>query len=379
MSIVTINDEYLSNIANAIRDKNLSSDKYNPSEMANAIKNIPVITDTEPVLEDIIVNPKITEQTIVPSANYDGIGQVKVNAVTSSIDSDIKSSNIKKGVNILGVNGTLEEGIIPTGTKFINSNGDYDVTNYANASVDIDIIEPTGTIEISANGTYDVKNYASASVHVESSGGSYAPRYFSFNGCTYEDLNPEVSGIDGKNLESLEKSFISCSKLKSIDLSKLNTSNVTTLASLFSGCSSLTNVNLENFDVSNVTNMRYVFKNCSSIVNLDLSSWGTCKSKYFNDMFYGCSKLQSIDLRNFNTTGAGQTTSSMFQSCSSLKHLDMRSFDFYVSQYSSMFSGVPNDCEIIVKDDTMKTRIKSFQSTLTNVKTLEEYLAEGGV
>lgn len=41
MSIVTIEDTNLTNIANAIRSKNGTSDTYKPSEMATAIENIP--------------------------------------------------------------------------------------------------------------------------------------------------------------------------------------------------------------------------------------------------------------------------------------------------------------------------------------------------
>lgn len=106
MSIVTIDDKHLTNIANAIRQKNGASDKYNPSEMANAIKNID--GGAEPILQNVTVSPKTTEQTITPSEGYDGIGQIKVNAVTSSIDGNIKAENIKKGVTILGVTGTLD-------------------------------------------------------------------------------------------------------------------------------------------------------------------------------------------------------------------------------------------------------------------------------
>lgn len=46
MSKVVITDTYLTNIANAIRGKNGSSDTYTPSEMASAITNIPSSTES---------------------------------------------------------------------------------------------------------------------------------------------------------------------------------------------------------------------------------------------------------------------------------------------------------------------------------------------
>ena len=121
MAIVTINDEHLTNIADAIRRKNGTDNTYTPDKMADAIKDIQ--GGAEPVLEEVMVFPKTEEMIITPSSDYDGISKVIVNPVTSDIDSDIKSANIKKGVNILGVTGTLEEGITPSGTLNITENG----------------------------------------------------------------------------------------------------------------------------------------------------------------------------------------------------------------------------------------------------------------
>ena len=60
------------------------------------------------VLQSKTVNPNTYNQTIYTDSGYDGIKTVTVRAVTASIDSDIKAENIKSGVNILGVEGTYE-------------------------------------------------------------------------------------------------------------------------------------------------------------------------------------------------------------------------------------------------------------------------------
>ena len=58
-------------------------------------------------------------------------------------------------------------GITPTGSIEIKTNGTHNVANYANAVVNVPTgTNPTGSINIKTNGTYDVANYASAVVDV---------------------------------------------------------------------------------------------------------------------------------------------------------------------------------------------------------------------
>lgn len=54
------------------------------------------------------LNPSKTTQIILPDSGYNGITKITLNPVTSSIDENIVASNIKQGVSILGVTGTLE-------------------------------------------------------------------------------------------------------------------------------------------------------------------------------------------------------------------------------------------------------------------------------
>ena len=62
----------------------------------------------EPVYEEVTISPMITAQTIYPDEGYDGITKITVNPVTSAIDTNIKPENIVKGITILGVNGNFE-------------------------------------------------------------------------------------------------------------------------------------------------------------------------------------------------------------------------------------------------------------------------------
>lgn len=59
------------------------------------------------------------------------------------------------------------EGITPSGVKEIVTNGVHDVTQFAQAKVEVPMpAEPTGTKEITSNGTHDVKAFANVNVAV---------------------------------------------------------------------------------------------------------------------------------------------------------------------------------------------------------------------
>lgn len=61
--------------------------------------------EVDPILQELIVAPTTEEQIFTPSEGFDGFSKVNINAVTSSIDANITPRNIKRGVNILGVEG----------------------------------------------------------------------------------------------------------------------------------------------------------------------------------------------------------------------------------------------------------------------------------
>ena len=61
-----------------------------------------------PVVAPLSVTPSTSAQTITAPVGTDGYNPVSVSAVDASIDPNIQAGNIKQGVDILGVTGTME-------------------------------------------------------------------------------------------------------------------------------------------------------------------------------------------------------------------------------------------------------------------------------
>lgn len=81
-----------------------------------------------PTIESLSITPTTSSQTITATSGIDGYSPISVSAVTSSIDQNIISENIKKDVQILGVTGIYEgsdsinEGILIESNGSSNSN-----------------------------------------------------------------------------------------------------------------------------------------------------------------------------------------------------------------------------------------------------------------
>lgn len=201
-----------------------------------------------------------------------------------------------------------------------------------------------------------------------------------FGACEYTE-EIVVGNCDTSTVTDMGYMFYSIGKYTEgvkCDLENLKTNSVTTMQEMFGGANLLeySFENYPNFVTNNVTSMQNMFGSNNSITELNLSSFNTAKVQTFSMMFRYCSNLTSLDLSSFTIEKCTGTSAfqDMFNGCTALRYLDIRSMEFTdkVKPQTSTFTSVPVDCEIIVKDDTVRNIVLSVVPTLTNIKTVAE-------
>lgn len=160
-----------------------------------------------------------------------------------------------------------------------------------------------------------------------------------FDGCSALTTISGFEKVSTVNCTSMQRMFLDCTSLTSVNLSQINTANVTTMFCLFYNCNSLSSIDLSKFNTAKVTTMQSMFYGCSSVTSLDVSTFYTKNVKSMYYMFFGCSKLTSLNLGGFDTSNVTEM-GNMFGNCSKLASITLGSNFKFATSTTDIFKNL---------------------------------------
>ena len=292
-------------------------------------------TGITPNLTTLGVTPSTSSQTITPTGSVDGWNQVNVSAVTSSIDSNITAGNIKNGVTILGVTGTLSPGSEKTYGPLcfaaLETSSSISLTSPTSLNVSLqysydNVYWRTWTYTTSgSNKVFDTINLATIGDKV----------YISGNNATLGTSSSAYSqfSMTGRIAASGSIQYLLTTNDSSRSVPAYCFYN------LFVSCNVL--VTPPDLPATTLNNYCYyrMFSNCTSLVTAPDLPATTMKQACYQAMFQACSVLvKAPDLPA--TTLATQCYYQMFAGCTQLKKApDLPATTLSTGCYYSMFNG----------------------------------------
>ena len=145
-----------------------------------------------------------------------------------------------------------------------------------------------------------------------------------FNCTNLEYIN--LTNFKTKNGLDFRWMFSGCKKLTSLDISNFDLSSALWIGNMFSECENLEYIKFNYFyNLSLVNDINNLFSGCKKLKSLDLSFLDTSLAINLDYMFYNCIDLQYLNIPNLKTSNVNSTEFT-FAGCKSLKILNIQSF-----------------------------------------------------
>lgn len=158
-----------------------------------------------------------------------------------------------------------------------------------------------------------------------------------------------IESVSQDNTFTTAESLFASQQAESLDVTRLYTQNVTDFNHMLANNPNLdTIIGLSCLITDAAEDISYLFENDTSLTEIDLSQLRLNKIQNIEGLFKGCTGLQEINFTSIVFSVAGRS---------------------YLYQQPDIFTGVPNNCHIIVADTETQTLIMQEYPNLTNVTT----------
>lgn len=235
--------------------------------------------------DSLDITPTTEAQSFTPSG-ITGYDRVNVSEVTSDIDENIQPENIKRGITILGVEGTSK------GLGFVQDRYTIDpITGVLSSPTTIPSSVTNNIIEISPYNLYNKYEKCTNLTSV----------YF-----------PNLKTIDERGMGYC---FYDCSNLAQIDFSNLETVGNYGFYYGFRG-TSLNIVSFPKLTQVGTYSFYYAFQNCYDLISVDFSALTVISgSDVFYNCFSGCNSLTDINFNNLTQVigSSSSTTAPLYR------------------------------------------------------------------
>lgn len=272
-------------------------------------------------LQNKTATPSINEQVITADSGYDGLNSVTINAVTSAIDNNIQPSNIKKDVNILGVVGTLVDNsdAIIEGTA-------TSITTNATKIAQYKFYYDESLTEFIGNNVLNVGSYAFWSFKSDFEFSLPNARYI--EAYAFQHNAWYINKVELPNCLTINSYAFNNNSSQSSNntVATLLLPKVKTIGSYAFSCwGSITSLNLP--ELTTIGNGS--FSRCSSLVSVNLGNLTQIKQQCFQY----CSSLTTIIIPNTSVCGLYNTTNSI--PASSTQHITIYVPSSLISSYQT--------------------------------------------
>lgn len=318
------------------------------SEELNIFKHFILVSTNKSILSIYCsIQPKVTIRLryrvlnkldlAVPMNRYFAIG------IGYGVDSDFMSSLMLTGYNPVNGRTLPLAGALPV----VNHRQSGTVT--AQMLNRLEKLERGYNLTFSDLKCFRIRGYAAASGGSEIST-EYAD-YEAVRAITQNSWyqNCAIESISEDNQFITAEALFASQQAVSLDVTQLYTQNVTDFNHMLANNPNLQNIiGLDCLMTDNAEDISYMFENDTALTKIDLSQLRLNNVKNIEGLFKGCSSLTELNFTSILFSTAGRS---------------------YLYQQPDIFTGVPDNCHIIVADTETQVIIMKAYPNLKNVTT----------